>query len=117
MPHCDLREQRRHRRREQVRRGVAIHLEGFGILVGHDADLRILRQRIREVDHLVVDVRGDRRVGKARRDRLGDRLHRRAGGDLLCRSVRERNCDLTHGVCVRLRLASEFGDSSLSTFD
>ena len=57
-----------------------------GILVGHDPDLRVLRQRIREVDHLVVDEGGDRGVGKARRDRFGDRLHRRAGRDLLSSS-------------------------------
>jgi len=58
----DFRKQRRYRRREQVRRGMPVHLEGFGILVGDDADLRILLQRIREVDHLVVDV------GDVRRD-------------------------------------------------
>ena len=93
----DLGEQLRDGGREQVRRRVAIELKRLGVLVGHNPDGGIRGERIREVDHLVADKRGERGVGETRRDGLGDRPDGRAGFDLFRRPVGECDCDLSHG--------------------
>jgi hypothetical protein len=89
-------EERRHRRRQQVRRRVAIELQRFGRLVGDDADPRVLGQRERQIDHAIVDERRKRRFGETGRDVGRDGGDGSARRHLSARAVGKRDRDLRH---------------------
>jgi hypothetical protein len=61
-------EQIDHRRRQQVRRAVAVEPECFRTVRGDDADPRTLVQRKGQVDETIIDHCRERSLGKTRRD-------------------------------------------------
>ena len=97
MPHCVPGNRLRHRRRQQVRRAVAIERQRLGALVGDDRDGGVLLDRIREIDQL-ARPRPPPSAALARRGEIPAATSRtvRAGGHATAGSVGKRDGDLTH---------------------
>src|SRR4030095_12253948 len=79
-----FRKERRDRRGQQVRRRMAVDLERLGVLVRHDPDPGVRRQRVGEVDELVVQLRDEGGGAETWVDRLGDCFYRSAVLNLFC---------------------------------
>ena len=84
------------RRREQMRRAVAIQRQRLRAPVGHDPDGRVTFERIRQIDQLAVDDPGERRLGEARRDPFRHVADGRAGRHTATRTIGKGDGDLTH---------------------
>ena len=61
-----------HRRRQDVRRGVAQHLEGVGVALGQDGERDIGLERAIEIPDRAVHARRQGRARQAGTDALGD---------------------------------------------
>ncbi len=96
-----LREQRLHRVGQQVGRGVADHLQPFGVLGRHDGQLRRVLDAEAGVHQLAVHLAAQRRLGQAGTDRLGHLGHRHRAGVLAPRAIGKR--DLKHEVPLKSR--------------
>ena len=92
-PALGAREQLEDRRRQEVRRAVAIEVQRFRIPLGDDADPGIGFERPRQVGQTIVDDDRQRRLRQARRDRHRQVGPGRAGRHLADGPVRqgERN--------------------------
>ena len=66
------REQALHGLRQQVRGGMAQHVERVGMLVGDDLERGVVVDAVAGVDQLAVDLAGQRGLGQAGADRGGD---------------------------------------------
>src|SRR6185312_4136352 len=86
-----FREQFQHRGGAEVGGRVAIHLQRVFIFVGQDLNRAVALERALQIVETAVDLRHQRRVGKARADRLSDIKGARSGRDLLDTSVRQGN--------------------------
>jgi hypothetical protein len=91
-----VREQVGHRGREQVRRAVPEERQRFGAVRRHDADLRVVLERIGQIDETVVHDCRDRGLQQARRDRFRNVAHGRTRGHGAAGAVRQCDGDLTH---------------------
>ena len=87
-------EELRHRGRQQMRRAVTIDGQGLRILVRENPDLRVLLQRMRQIDDAVVDHSGVRGLREARRYRRGDIADCCRARDAACRPVGEGDGEL-----------------------
>ncbi len=99
-PALRVRKEIDHRRREQMRRAVAVERQRFGAPVGHDAHRGVLPDGRGQVDQFAVDHASQRRLGEAGRDLGRQVAYRGARRHSATRSIRKRDSDLTHfGDC------------------
>ena len=89
--HLRLGEQFLHRLRQQVRRGVADHLDPLRALVGDDRDRGVLLDQERGIDQLVVDAPGERGAREAGADARGNLGDRYGFGIFTAAAVRQRD--------------------------
>ena len=89
-----FREELTNRRRQDVRRGVAQHVERLRILVGQDRDLCPVGQRALQVAYVAVDANGERGFREARTDRFREVGARRARRQGFLAPIRQDDLDL-----------------------
>ncbi len=91
-------------RGEQMRGGVAQHLDGVGILRGEDRKLYIVVERARKIDQLAIGARDESFLGETRRNLLRDFGGGCSAGDFARGAVRQRNLKCGHFSFLGLRL-------------
>ena len=72
MAQLGLGEQFEHRRRQQVRRRMAIHFQGLGIFLGENAQGGVFFQRPGQIDEIAVGLGGQGGIGQPLADGFGD---------------------------------------------
>ena len=91
--HLRIGKQRLHRVRQQVRGGMADHVEAVGILVGDDGELRIRIDQMTGIDQFAVDPPGERGPGQTGADAGRDLRHRDRRIELSDGTVGKRDVD------------------------
>ena len=102
-----LREQRRHRRGQEMRGAVPVEVQGLGGVGRHEAHLGVGIERVRQIDHATVDHRGERLPAEPTRDSRRQLRGGGAGGHAPRRSIRQRDGDLAHTVTATWDRAAE----------
>ena len=81
---------------EQMRGGMAQHLDGVGILRGEDRELYVVVERARKIDQLAIGARDESFLGEARRNLLRDFGGGGSARDFACGAIRQRDLKCGH---------------------
>ena len=84
---------------EQMRGGVAEHLDGVRIFRGEDRELHVVVERARKIDQFAIDAGDERVFREARPDLRGDLRGGGAAGHFACGAVRQRDLNGFHFLC------------------